>query len=430
MKTLNKPIRWWAQNSLLAIGLAFSLSAQAVNNIVAVVGRQVVTQQELQQRLQQVRSQGSAQSLPADLPKQVLEALIGERAQLQAAIDMGLDVSDAEIDQAQQRVAAQNGMSVAQLLQRVREDGLSEAGYRQQLSDQLMIQRARERVLDQRLQVTPADIQAEIDRAAAQQGEPELELAQVLIAVPETASNAQRAQLKARAQEVAQRAQAGEDFSALVNAYSDARGARDGSLGLKPQGAWPSLFLDAIQALPQGGVSGVITSGAGFHVLKVLQRSRGISLALSVVQTHARHILRRAETEAQRQAATQTLQGLRADVLAGRLSFEAAARQWGEDGSAANGGDLGWAQPGQFVPAFEAAMNTLQPGIISPPVETPFGVHLIEVLARRRVPMTDAQQRDWARRQVRETKGPQVLQAWVREVRAGAYVQIQDPDLR
>lgn len=413
--------------SAMVLGMGISTSAMAANNIVAVVGRQVVTQQELQQRVTQVRTANAGQTLPADLRRQVLESLVGERAQLQAAMDMGVQVNEADVDQAQQRVAAQNGLTVAQLLQRVAGDGLSEAGYRQQLRDQLMMQRVRERVLDQRLSITPSDIRNTLEEASAQKGSQTLELAQVLVQVPERATVAQRAALQAQAEEIAKRAQAGEDLVTLAQAHQ--LQAVAGSLGLKPSEAYPALFLDATRALPVGGVSTVVSSGAGFHVLKVVQRERALG-ALSVVQTHARHILRRAQAEAQRQAAATLLNRVRADIQAGRVTFEAAAAQWGEDGSAAHGGDLGWAQPGQFVPAFEAAMNALQPGVISQAIETEFGVHLLEVVARRQVPMSDAQQRAWAEQRLRQEKGQQILDAWTREVRASSYVHIQDPDLR
>lgn len=402
--------------------------AHAANNIAAVVGRQVVTEQELQQRLQQVRQQNPGQALPPDAPRQVLEGLIAERAQLQAALDMGVVVSKQDVDQAQARVAAQNGMTVAQLMAAVAAEGLSVAGYRQRLRDQLMVQGARDRILDQRLDITPGDVQAELDRLASQaQGPAGLELAQVLIAVPESASAAQRAQRRAEAEQVAQQARAGVDFAALVREHGAGQAtSTGGSLGLKAEDAYPALFVDATQGLPVGGVSGVVASGAGFHVLKVLQRVPAQATP-GLVQTHVRHILRRAETPQQREQATALLRRISADVLSGRLSFAAAAQQWGQDGTAPNGGDLGWAQAGQFVPAFEAAMNALRPGVISPPVETSFGVHLIEVMARREVPMSEAQQRDWARAQLRQARGQQVLDAWVREVRAGTYVQIKDP---
>lgn len=426
MKILNKLC---GQVVAVLVASVLCTSVFASNNIVAIVGRQVVTLQELDLRVQQVRAQAQAALSPMALRRQVLEGLISERAQLQAAMEMGIQVSDSELDQAQQRIAAQNGWDLAQLLERVRQEGLSEAGYRQQLRDQLMIQRARDRVLDQRLQITQGDIQAELDRAAKPQAPQELELAQVLIATPEGVSEDERASLLARARDVARRAQAGEDFSNLVRSYSSIQTTVNGSLGLKPLDAYPALFLAATRELPDGGVSDVVSSGAGFHVLKVLRRVRPES-PLTVVQTHARHILLRATSDAQRQAARQRLSQLRDDLLAGRIQFPEAAKSLGQDGSAAHGGDLGWAQPGQFVPAFEAAMNALSPGVISPPVETEFGVHLIEVMARRRVAMTEAQKQAWAKQQLREVKGQQVLETWVREVRAGAYVQIQDPDLR
>jgi peptidyl-prolyl cis-trans isomerase SurA len=372
-----------------------------------------------------VRSQNAGNALPADLPEQVLEALISERAQIQAAVDMGLRVSAQDVDQAEQRVAAQNGVDLDQLHQRVEQDGLSLGAYRQQLRDQLLLQRAQDEVLNQRLSITPGDVQAYVETVAERAPE-QWALSQILIALPEGASALEVRAAQEQAQALRARAQAGEDFAALARQYSQGKEASaGGDLGLKARDDYPALFVQAVQGLSQGQVSDPVRSGAGVHVLKLTQRVSGQAVVLQV-QTHVRHILRRVETQEQQRASVSQLRALRARILSGQSDFAQLAKDISQDGSAVAGGDLGWAAGGQFVPEFEAAMNALKPGEISPPVVSRFGVHLIQVLERRRAPMDQVAMQAWAKARIRAEKGQQILSAWAREVRAAVFVQRMD----
>jgi peptidyl-prolyl cis-trans isomerase SurA len=252
----------------------------------------------------------------------------------------------------------------------------------------------------------------------------------ILLAVPENSTEAQIQPLAERAQDLARRARSGEDFAVLAQAHSQAadRGANGGAMGLRPADRYPDLFLQATQALPVGGVSEVVRSGAGFHVLKVLQREQAPA-TLTVTQTRARHILLRAgQTLTQAQALAQ-LAALRLDIVSGKVDFADAARRLSQDGSAAQGGDLGWASPGMFVPEFEQTMNRLRPGQVAEPLVSRFGVHLIEVTDRREAPMSDEAQRTLARNVLREKKLDEAYTTWAEDLRGRAYVEMREAPL-
>ena len=429
---MTKRLIRWSLACLACVTLLAPVTAPAANvpvdRIAAVVGSQVVTQREWQQRVEMVRAQNAGKALPADLAGQVLEMLINERAQIQAALDMGLRVSPQDVDQAEQRVAAQSGLDLDQLRQRVTQDGMSLTTYRQQLRDQVLLQRVHDEVLNQRLATTPGDVQAYLASVAERTPE-QWELAQILIALPEGASEAMVKQAQSKAQMLSDRAQTGEDFATLAREFSQGPNAKaGGDLGLKSRDDYPALFVQAAKDLNQGQVTAPVRSGAGFHVLKLVKRLSGQAVILQV-QTHVRHILRRAENEAEQRADVAQLRTLRERIAAGQIEFGQAAKTFSQDSSAVADGDLGWVASGQFVPEFEAAMNALAPGQISQPVVSRFGVHLIQVLERRRAPMEEVEMQAWAKEQLRTEKGPQILAAWEREVRAAAFVQRMDLSL-
>ena len=253
-----------------------------------------------------------------------------------------------------------------------------------------------------------------------------MDLAQVLIPVPENASPIEASQLQVRAQSVADKARAGEDFAALARSYSAApESAAGGGMGMRSADRYPELFVQATQALAVGGIAGPLRSGAGFHVLKVLEKSSAGPAAVAV-KSHARHILLTPSAQLSETAAARQLADYRRRILAGQADFAELAREHSKDGSAKQGGDLGWATPGRYVPEFEQAMNALQPGEISEPLVSRFGVHLIQLLERREVALTQREQRDMARDTVREKKLDEAYATWVQELRARAYVEYRD----
>jgi peptidyl-prolyl cis-trans isomerase SurA len=285
--------------------------------------------------------------------------------------------------------------------------------------------------VDERIRISDIEVerflQEQIKSQTARVPE-ELNLAMILIAVPENSTEAQIKPLEAQARDVARRASGGENFSELVKTFSQApdRAANGGVLGLRPVERYPDLFVQAVAALPAGGVSEVLRSGAGFHVLKVLERQQAPA-TLMVTQTRARHILLRLSPQLTQAQALAQLSALRQDIVSGKADFAEAAKRLSQDGSAAQGGDLGWASPGMFVPEFEQTMNRLRPGQVAEPLVSRFGVHLIEVTDRRDAPMSDAEQRTLARNVLREKKLEEAYVAWAEDVRGRAYVEMREP---
>lgn len=400
--------------------------------IVAVVNSEPVTNTEVRARLARLERQLAQQGVQApprtELARQVLERLISERAQLQLARESGIRADTNLIDQAEQNVARQNQLDVEEFRRRLVEDGITPQAFREDLRNQLLLQRLRERELDQRVRVTEQDIDQYLrDRQEAAKGEVELNLAQVLVAVPENAPAALVEELRAKALRVQGRAKAGDDFAALAREFSDAQGAATdgGAFGLRDADRYPTLFLQATERLVTGGVSEVIRSGAGFHVLKVLEKRQ--SDGMSVTQQRARHILLRPGAGQTEAAARQRLADFKRRLEAGQADFAALARDYSQDGSARQGGDLGWANPGQFVPEFEEVLASLRPGELADPFVSRFGVHLVQLVERRQASLSPREQRDVARNAVREKKLDEAYERWAQDVRGRAFVEMREP---
>lgn len=411
---------------------AASRDPVAADFIVAVVNTEPVTNNEVRARLarieQQLAQQGAAVPPRAELARQVLERLISERAQLQLARENGIKVNDAQVDQAEQNVARQNQVSVPELRQRLAADGLSLATFRDDLRNQLVLQRLRERELESRVSVTEQEIDQYLrDQQEATANAVELNLAQVLVAVPENAPTALVEELKAKAARVQARAKAGEDFAALAREFSDAPGAAasGGAFGLRPADRYPPLFLEATERLAAGGVSDLVRSGAGFHVLKVVEKRKVDGL--SVTQQHARHILLRPGAGVTESIARQRLADFKRRIDASQADFGDLAREHSQDGSARQGGDLGWANPGQFVPEFEEVLDSLKPGQMADPFVSRFGVHLVQLLERRQASLSPREQREVARSALREKKLDEAYERWAQDVRGRAFVDLREP---
>jgi peptidyl-prolyl cis-trans isomerase SurA len=387
----------------------------------------------VQQRIARVLAENpGAQQMPrADLARLVLERLIGERAMLHAAKEAGIKIDDVAIDQAEQTVARENQITVAELRRRVAAEGLSQAQFRRELREQLMLTRLRDSEVEAKVKISDP----EVDQFIREQREsanasmaPNINIAHLLVAVPERASKAEEARLEQRAQGLAQRARAGEDFGKLAQENSDAPDrAAGGALGMRTADRYPEIFTEATQSLSVGGIAGPVRSGAGFHVLKLLAKSQPGAGDAVVTQTQVRHILLRNDLKRTTAQAVTQLKDFKDRLQRGVADFAGLARDNSEDGSAKSGGDLGWARSGQFVPEFEEAMNRLDPGQISDPVVSRFGVHLIQVLGRREAELSQAEQREAARTVLRQKKIEQNLETWAQEVRARAYVEYRDP---
>lgn len=420
----------------LSLGAATGAVAQTETSgdfIVALVNSEPITNAELDLQIKQLVEQRTQQGAPvapaAELRAGVLERMVHERVQLQLARDTGVRADAAAIDQAELNLATQNQMDVAQFRQALEKRGVALSTLRGQLRDQILLSRLHEREVESRVRITDVEVnnawlarQAAIDDPLAQ----EINLAQILIALPENPTPAQVAQAQTTAQQVAARVRSGEAFEALVQQLSAADRKNGGQLGLRRADRYPPSFVTATRTLPVGAVSDWVRSDAGFHLLKVVDR-RAPELVQSVTQTRARHILLRPGAQLSQAQALARLAAERDKILGGRSAFEAVARDISQDGSAAQGGDLGWATPGMYVPEFEQVLDRLRPGEISPPTVSRFGVHLMQVLERRRVDLTAAQVREGLRNELRAKRTEEAYAAWERDLRARAFVEIREP---
>ena len=441
----HRPVRRSACAAALCLGLSLA-SAQTTppartaavpstaDYIVAVVNQELVTNGELQGRIARIRedAQRNKAALPpqAELRKQVLEALIDDRVQVTNARETGPKLDEAEIDRAVANVAVQNQMTMVQLRARLQQQGVAFATFRNNVRDQLLTERVREREVNQRIRIGSDEVDALLDkRRAAAGGTVQINLAQILVTVPEGATPEQVAQRSARAEAALARVKGGEAFDAVAREVSeDGNKAQGGVIGLRPSDRLPDPFVEFVRTLKPGDVGAtLLRSGAGFHVIKLLERSDGA--VFTVQQTRARHILLRVSPQLPAQAAAQRLAEFKRQILSGAKTFEQLARDNSEDGSAAQGGDLGWTSPGGFVPEFEEAMNALPPGGMSEPLVSRFGVHLIQVIERRQVALDLKQQREQARNVLREQRFEEAYLDWVRDLRARAYIEMREAPL-
>ncbi|HJW12021.1 MAG TPA: peptidylprolyl isomerase [Albitalea sp.] len=424
---------------LLAAGSGAAQSAKGARSapkpgdyILAVVNQEVVTAGELEQRLAALRGNAarSGAKLPAadEMRRQVLDALIDERVQVSHARDSGQRVDDTELDRAVANVALQNQLTMAQLRQRLTADGIDYGRFRNNLRDQILVERLREREVQSLIRVTDAEIDAVLDKQRAQAGAAtQYNIAQILVTVPEGASATLQAERRTRAETAMSRVKAGEAFEAVAREMSeDANKAQGGVIGMRPADRLPDVFVEQVRSLKAGELApALLRTGAGFHLLKLVERQE--AGAFSVTQTHARHILLRLSPQLTQEAAIRRVAEFKRQIQAGSKNFEQLARDNSEDGSAPQGGDLGWVSPGNFVPEFEDTMNQLPIGGLSDPVVSRFGVHLIQVIERRQMALEPKQQREQARNVLREQKFEEAYAEWLRDLRARAYIEMREP---
>lgn len=411
----------------------FILAAPAIetiDQIAAVVNSEVITRGELEQRIrtamQQLRKQ-NIQIPPRNLlEKQMLDRMITDRALLQHAKESGVRVDPTQLERAVQSIASKNNLSMDELRAALTRDGVSFERFRENIHNEILLSRARERQVESKINVSDAEIDSYLQSLMASGKDEEFNLAHILIAVPENASPEQIQAKRARAQEILADLGRGGDFAQLSASYSDAPNAlQGGELGWKSAGQIPSLFLDATRSLQTGQVGELIKSPNGFHVIKLLDK-RGKDTATIITQTRARHILIKPSELTSEADAIARLTQVRERIEQGGAKFEDLARQYSEDvGSASKGGELNWTNPGDTVPEFERAMNALKPGELSPIVQSPFGWHIIQVLERREQDVTQERQRLLARKAIRERKSDEAFEDWVRQVRDQAYVELR-----
>lgn len=416
---------------MLAGTAAFAQTAKprivTVDRIVAVVNDEVITERELAARVdyafRQMRQQGTPPPPRDVMEKQLLERLISDRVQIQHAREIGMRVDEAELDKALQRIAEENKLSLAQMRDTLTKDGIPFDKFREDIRNEITLSRLREREVAQKIVVTDTEVDSYLQSLKAQPGRgDEFNVSHILIAVPENASPEQLQERRARAEQALAQIQGGADFRQVAAAFSDGPEALQGGLiGWRESDRLPSLFVEALRPLQAGGLTGLLRSPNGFHILRLNER-RGGQSPIVIQQTHARHILIKINELVSETEARNRLLALK-ERLDNKADFAELARARSEDTSASRGGDLGWLSPGDTVPEFEKPMNALKPGEISQPVRSPFGWHLIQVLERRTRDMTREGQRLNARQVLRERKTDEAYQEWVRQLRDRAYVE-------
>jgi peptidyl-prolyl cis-trans isomerase SurA len=421
--------------ALLVLFLPLAAGAQPARSrtvdadrIVAVVNSEAITLHELRSRLtiieRQLRTQG-VQLPPRDvLEKQLLERMIIDRAQMQFARENGLQVSDAEVDVALRRIADSNRLNIAEFRKALENDGIAWTKFREDLRQEITLGRLRDREVDNRLSVSEDEIDAYLENLAKAGGNRDVvQVAHIIVRVPEQANAMQLERSRSRAAQAAEQLRAGEEFGRVAAAFSDAPdGLTGGVMEARPLDRLPSLYADAVRRLAPGETSAILRSPAGFHIVRLITRQGGAMQVQSLKQTRARHILIKVnELLSDAEARQRTL------VLKERLDngadFAELARLHSTDLSATKGGDLGWLYQGDTVPEFERAMDALKIGVVSEPVRSPFGWHLIQVQERRTEDASKERQRLMARQALRERKSDEAYQEWLRQLRDRSYVE-------
>lgn len=407
-------------------------SARAVDSIVAVVNDSVITRKELDTRIEEAKHQLTLAKRPipdADmLQRQVLEQMIVTQVQLQRAKEDGIVVKDADVEQALQRIAADNRLSVDQYKARLSQAGVPWDAFRKEVREQIILARLRDREVDSQVQVSDSEVNTFL---AAQRGatatpsSTEYRLSEILVKLPDGATPDQVSTAQKKANEALDKAKAGGDFAALAKQYSDASDAANGGdMGFRIPERIPDLYLNQVQKLQPGTVvPQVLRSNNGFHVIKLVEtRKQGGDQGMTVPQIHARHILIRVGDGVSEAQARQKLLDIKAQIESGKGDFADFARQFSVDGSASQGGDLGWISPGETVPAFERAMSELKDGQIGDPVRSEYGYHLIQVLGHRESQVSGDQERNLAMQELRGRKAEQQYRDWLQQLRDSAYV--------
>lgn len=434
MKLITKP-----RATLVLLGLllgAFTpaaLSATApvqtgtlIDRVVALVDEDVITQRELDARIASVKRQLGENRPPAEvLHRQVLERLIIERLQLQLATELGIQIDDLTLNQTMHDIAQRNKLELAQFRDVLTADGIDYNEFREQIRNELTIVRLRQRQIDSQVRVSDQEIDELIaSQSGAIDRDVEYRLSQILIALPEAATPEQISQAKTRAEALHTRAVAGEDFATLAAAQSDGQNALEGGdLGWRSASQLPTIFSRPATLMQIGDISEVIRSPAGFHIISLNDR-RGGQRAITT-QTHARHILIKTNAMVSDTQAQNTLLDIIKKTREGADFAELAKRYSDDKGSAVEGGDLGWANPGNFVPEFEHTMDALKLGEISAPFHSQFGWHIVQVLERRDQDTTREILRGRARQFIHERKREEELGLWLRRIRDEAYVEIK-----
>lgn len=430
------------KHTLLALAIVASVSAFSassahaqprpvlIDRVVAIVNDEVITRHELNNQkravLSQLKRQGVTPPPEADLDAQVLERFINERVQLQYAKENGIRAEDETVTAALQNIANQNKMSMQQFASTLRADGLTIEQFREELKNDIILNRIRDREVDSRVVVTDTEIEGFLTTSKLQgQLQSEYQLAHILVLVPEQATPEQVESRKKRAEEALKQVKGGTPFSQVAAVFSDTNdAAQGGALGWRKADRLPTIYAEAAEKLPVGGTSEVLRSANGFHVLRVIDKKTSKEEKTVVEQNKVRHILVRVNELVGEAEARSKIERLKARISSGS-TFEEIAKLNSEDTSAPRGGELGWISPGETVAEFENAMKSATVNTVVGPVRSQFGFHLIEVMERRNQDVTTERTRQAARAALRERKSDEAYQSWLREVRDRATIEIK-----
>jgi peptidyl-prolyl cis-trans isomerase SurA len=421
------PVRF-AVSVLLAVGLMQPAGAAIeLDSIVAVVNDDIILRSELDERLRTVRNQLREQGTPMPplsiLEKQVLDRLILNKLQIQMALETGIRVDDETLNRTITNIAAENQLSLAEFRKILEEDGYRYEKFREDIRDEILVSRLRQRQVDNRVMVSEREVDNLLSTAVHQGDvEQEFHLRHILVALPDSPSASQLEEARKRAERIWNDLRAGADFREIAIANSDgAQALEGGDLGWRKAAQIPTLFAEFVADMAVGEISEIIRSPSGFHIITVAGMRD--SEQIVVTQTHSRHILIRPDEMLRSEDARARLEGLRERIRRGDDFAELARAHSHDTVSAAEGGDLGWMSPGDLVPEFESVMDTLQAGEISEPFMTPFGWHIVQVLERREHDSTEDVKRARARESIRRRKLEEARESWLREMRDEAYVE-------
>jgi peptidyl-prolyl cis-trans isomerase SurA len=408
-------------------------SVLLVDRIVAVVNEDVITANDLAERtrliVKQLNQQGTPLPAPEVLRSQILERMINDLVQVQLAKENGIRTDDATVERALTRMADENNVSMTQFRTQLESEGVNFQRFREDMRNELTIQRVREREVEGQIIVTDAEVESQIAQDSKDlASEKEYNLQHILVVVPTNAAPEQIDARRRRALQALSELRKGEAFAKIAATYSDAPDALSGgNLGWRPSSRLPALFVDAIEKINPGETSGIIQSPNGFHIVKLIEKRGRAAAEAKITQTRARHILLKTRDTLPDEEAKARLARLR-ERIAGGADFAELAKVHSEDTTATRGGDLGWLAPGETVPEFERSMNNLRDNEISQPVQSPYGWHLIQVLERRSEDVSDERRKNLARQTVRARKSDEVYQDWLRQQRARAYVELRTED--
>lgn len=423
--------------TFIFIGIALLCTAQSIaakpeqiNGIAAIVNDDVITSEELENQIDTIKAQLRAQNAilpPADiLRKQVLDREILKQIQLQLAGATGIRVDDNELNSTLNRIAAQNNVNLREFRNLLESEGFAFPEFRENIRSDMILARLRQREVNNRIAISEQEIQNFLATQTTQGNiDDEYDISHILISAPEAASAAQIEETLTRANKILTKLNEGADFQQVAISDSDGQNALEGGkLGWRKAGQLPILFSNIVVHMKVGEHSDLIRSSSGFHIIKLNEKRSGEKHI--IVQTLARHILLKPNELNTELDVITRLRQLRERILVGD-SFEELATSHSEDrASASEGGSLGWVSPGQMVPQFESAMDSLNIGQVSEPFQSQFGWHIVQVQERREVDNSEQFTKNKAREFIRQRKTDEITETWLRQLREEAFVEVKN----